>query len=62
MRKSIILDEIINDKVMNITSKMIKDTKQSWSVSKVINSLLYLQLERDTTTDQIIKVQDKLGK
>lgn len=62
MRKSMILDEGINDKVMNLTAKMIKDTKQSWSVSKVINSLLYLQLERDTTTDQIIKVQDKLGK
>lgn len=60
MRKSIILDDGINDKVMNVTSRMIRDTKQSWSVSLVINSLLYLALEKDVTVDQIIKVQDKL--
>lgn len=62
MRKSIILDDSINDKVMIITSRMIKDTKQSWSVSNVINSLLYLALEKDVTVEQIIKVQDKLDK
>jgi len=62
MRKSMILDEGINDKVMNLTAKMIKETKQSWSMSNVINSLLYLILEKDVTVDQIIKVQDKLGR
>jgi len=62
MRKSIILDDGVNDKVMNITSRMIRDTKQSWSVSNVINSLLCLALEENVTVDQIIKVQDKLGR
>ena len=60
MRKSIILDDGINKKVMNVTAKMIKDTGQSWSVSNIINSLLVLALRQEITTDKIIKVQDEL--
>ena len=62
MRKSIILDDSINKKVMNVTAKMIKDTGQSWSVSNIINSLLVLALRQEITTDKIIKVQDELYK
>lgn len=62
MRKSIILDDGINKKVMNVTAKMIKDTGQSWSVSNIINSLLVIALKQEITTDKIIKVQDELYK
>jgi len=62
MRKSIILNDGINKKIMNITAKMIKDTGQSWSVSNIINSLLVLALRQEITTDKIIKVQDELFK
>jgi len=62
MRKSIILDEGVNDKVMTITAKLIRETKQSWSVSNIINSLLVIALRQDITSNKIIDVQKELGK
>lgn len=62
MRTSIILDDGVNKKIMNLISKMIKDTEQTWSVSNIINSLLVIALRQDITAEKIIKVQEELGK
>lgn len=62
MRTSIIIDDGVNKKLMNLISKMIKDTEQTWSLSNIVNSLLVIALRQDITTDKIIKVQEELGK
>ena len=62
MRKSVMIDDGLNKKIMNLTAKMIRDTSQEWSTSAIINSLLVLAFRNEITTDKIIKVQDELGK
>gem|GEM_PF-6248125 len=62
MRRSLVIDDGVNKKVMNLTAKMIKETGQSWSVSNIISSLLIIALKQDVTVDKVIKVQEELGK
>jgi len=62
LRRSLVIDDGVNKKVMNLTAKMIKETGQSWSVSNIISSLLIIALKQDVTVDKVIKVQEELGK
>jgi len=59
VRKTFCLDNKLKDKVINIQANLIKDTKQHWSNSKVINHLIKYALEKGADTDNIAKMDEK---
>jgi hypothetical protein len=59
LRKTFVLDEKLEGRIMNIEAGLIKETHHHWSDSKVINTLIQYAIQKGATAHTIAIIFDK---
>lgn len=61
MRRSVIVNDNLDKKILNITANIMRDTNQSWPFSKTVNALLFLAIQKlSLSSDKIINAESEL--